>query len=237
MQSRSRIISSIRTLCGEAGDAPLSEGGLPTSLIFEELVGIESMMLRDLNLSTKSARVAKAEIDLGQDDESFTVPQTDFHTPAYAYLRTDQSSDFWYPVEIAEQPSLGQLAVNGTLAIAFSGTPRTGYFSWIPDGTQTLRIWYERDGDDAPTMAGSTELGNLYDEYLKLQCAAQCREHLKMELGQVLSARLAKSERQWRDHVTKGQQRGLGSKTPSLNIGKRHFGPYGDRTRFFIPWR
>lgn len=231
---RSQLIASIRTLAGEPPDTPLPEG-LPTSLIFEELVGVEAMMLRDLDLTKKNARVAMTEIDLTQDQEDFSVSLGDFHAPAYVYLRQDSSSNYWYPVEIVEHSSLGQAAQNGTMAIAFSGTPSTAYLSWMPDGTQTLRIWYERGGDDYPTLAGSTELGNLYDEYLKLQVAAQCREHLKLELGSMLSARLAKSERQWSRYTTRGHQRGIGTKTPVYNSRFRRRYSGLDRTRFYVP--
>jgi hypothetical protein len=220
-------------LCGEPIDAPLSQGGLPDNLIFEELVGFEAMMLSDLNLSAKSHRVALTEMTLQADQESFDLPVGDFHDPAYVYLRTDNTSDFWHPVEIVEHSSLAGAQESGRLAIAFSGTPAVGYFSWLPDGSHTLRLWYERDGNDAPSMADTTELGNLYDEFLKLQTAAQCREHLKMEIGGMLQSRLAKSERQWQKYVNRGHQRGVAAKNP---VFIRRF-PYSglDRTRFFVP--
>lgn len=232
--ARSRLVSGVRTLCAEAPDLPLPDG-LPTSLIFEELTGIEAMLLRDLDLSAKNARVVKMEIDLAQDQEDFLVPNTDFHAPAYAYLLSGTTSDFWHPVEIVDQSALPQYATNGKLAMAFSGTPMSGYFSWLPDNNQTLRVWYERGGDDSPTMAGSTEIGNLYDEYLKLQTAAQCREHLKLEVGSVLVARLAKSEMQWKKFVGRGHQRGLGAKNPALPFRRRLTSLYPDPHRFFVP--
>lgn len=230
--TRSQLVSSVRTLCSEPADAPLDVGGLPTSLIFEELTSIESMMIRDLNLSPRNARVAKVETTLYQDQEEFLIPESDFRTPAFAYLLNNTTSDYWYPVEIVDQPSLAQATVNGTLAISVtSGAIR---FSWFPDSTQTLRLWYERTGNDAPTMDGQTELGNLYDEYLKLQTAAQCREHLKMEVGSVLAARLAKSESQWNRDVKRGFQRGLASKNPSLPL-RRFRGTFLDRRTHFVP--
>lgn len=231
---RDRLISSVRTLCGEPPDCVLDAGGLPSSLIWETLLDVESSMLRDLDLSTANRRVSKMDIDLTTDQEEFLVPQYDFHAPSYVSLQTDPSSTAWWPVEIVEHSSLGQATANGRLAIAFSGSPPTGYFSWAPDGQQVLRVWYERGGDDNQTLAGSTDVGNLYDEHLKTQAAAQCREYLKMEVGVILKARLVKSEMQWQKYVNRGHQRGLGSKAPAYNRNGYRSHAFVDRTRFFV---
>jgi hypothetical protein len=228
---RASLVGSVRVLCGEPPDLPLSQGGLPDNLIFEELVSVEAMMLRDLDLSGKGRRVSLTEVSLQQDQDSFTIPAGDFHDPAYVYLQTDSASDLWHPVEIVGQSGLAEANASGRLAVAVVGT--TGYFSWLPDGTHTLRIWYERSGNDAPTMGETTEIGNLYDEYLKLQTAAQCREHLKMEIGPMLQSRLAKSERQWQRYANRGHQRGVGAKSAVFIRHSRfsHLDPH----RFFVP--
>lgn len=233
-QVRGRLVSEVRLLCGEPSDLSLSQGGLPTNLIFEEICNIEAEMLRDLELSAKNARVAKIEPSLVQDESEFAITTSDFLTASYVYLQTDPSSDIWWPVEIVNHSALFDMGVAGTPAIAFSGTPKRAYLSWTPDGTQTLRIWYERTGNDDPEMAGQTELGGLYDEYLKLQAAAQCREHLKMEVGAVLASRLTKSERQWQKHVNRSLQQGAGHKRPVYTPPRfRRYLRGVDRTTFF----
>src|SRR5687767_10691849 len=129
-QQRSQLLSSVRLLCDEPPDCPISEGGLPSNLIFEELCNVEDSMLRDLNLSTQNRRVAKAEISLTNEQEEFTVPFSDFHSPAFVYLQTDPTSEIWYPVEIVSHASLLNASANGQRAVGFSGTPQTGYISW-----------------------------------------------------------------------------------------------------------
>src|SRR6266508_2067670 len=230
---KERLMSGVRTLCGEPPDSPLPEG-LPSHLIFETLNDIESSMLRDLDLGTANRRVASEDIHLSEEQEDFPFPNFDFHSPSYVYLQTDPSTNIWWPVEIVEHSSLGEATAQGKLAVAFSGSPPIGYFSWMPDGQQVLRVWYERAGNDDPLLADSTDIGNLYDEYLKNQAAAQCREFLKMEVGNVLKARIVKSERQWQKFVNRGTQRGLGAKAPAYRrYGQR--APGIDRTRFFVP--
>lgn len=231
--TRQWLKNSVRTLCGEPPDLPLP-AGLPDNLIFAELTSIETEMLRDLDLSAQSRRVDKMEVSLSAEQDEFTISASDFNAPAFAYLQTDVNSNAWYPVEIVDHAGLVQAGINGTLAVSVVGT--TGYTSWIPDGSHTLRFWYERNGMDDPGLAESTELGNLYDEYLKLQTAAQCKEHLGLKIGDVMIARLAKSERQWQRYVNRGRQRGVGHKAPVfLPSRMRRSSPFIDRTRFFVP--
>jgi hypothetical protein len=234
--ARSELISGVYTLCGEPTDLPLAQGGLPENLVFEVLTGIEAEMLRDLEVSPSNRRVAKAEITLSADQEDFLINEADFHLPAYAYLQLDANSSFWHPVEIVEHSALSAASEHGRLAISLAGTPTYGYFSWVPDGNQVLRLWYERGRGDSPSLVDSTELGSLYDEYLKIQTAAQCREFLSLELGDVMKARLVKSERQWQRYINRGMQRGSGFKSRVFTPPRwRRNYPLGDRTRFFLP--
>jgi hypothetical protein len=234
MPQRSQLISEVRTACNGLPDAPLDGGGLPSNLIFETLIAIESEMLRDHDLAGTDRRVAKEEIPLNTNEESVPISATDFHAPTHAYLRTDNASELWWPVEIVEHASLTQAAAQGQTAIAIAGGEV--FFSWFPDTAQTLRLWYERGAGESPQPGEYTELGSLYDEYLKLMTIAQCREYLKLEVGQVLKARLARSERQWQRYVNRGHQRGQGYKTPiyASRLLRRR-GYYADRTRFFLP--
>lgn len=231
---KDRLVSGVRTLCGEPRDCALQDGGLPSHLIFETLNDVESSLLRDLDLSTSNRRVASMEPGLSTDQMEFTLSSSDFHAPSYVYLQTDPSSNVWRPVEIVEHSSLAEATAQGKLAVAFSGSPPTGYISWLPDGQHRLRLWYERAGNDDPRLSDTTDIGNIYDEYLKMQAAAQCREYMKMEVGDVFKARLVKSEMQWQKFVNRGTQRGLGAKAPAY----RRYGrsrSFVDRTRYFVP--
>jgi hypothetical protein len=233
---RSNLVSSVRLLAGDLPDEPLPDG-LPSNLIFETLCDLETEMLRDVDLSNQNRRVNPTPMEItltANSTEPFSVSVGDFHAPAFAQLKTDSSSDFWYPVEIENHTSLLQAGLDGRLAVAFTGTPPKGFVSWIPDSTHTLRVYYERTPSN-PTMSGSTELGSLYDSYLKLQCAAQVREFLKMEVGEILKARLIKSEQQWKKYVGMSRQQGKSNKPMCFTPPRYRRRYVGDRTRFFIP--
>lgn len=233
---REQLLSSVRTLCNEPSDCPIADGGLPSSLIFEVLTSVEDEMLRDLDLSAKSRRVSMEEIPLTADLTQYAISNTDFHAPSYAYLQLDPASDAWTPVEIVNHAGLMTAAANGVLAIGFFGTPQQVETSWLAENGQTLRLWYERTAGDEPTLDDATELGALYDSYLKLQTAAQCRELMKLDVGEVLRARLVKSERQWQKYVNRSSQRGTGAKAPVNPFYRR--ANYGlDPRRFFVPRR
>jgi hypothetical protein len=211
---RSKLVSGVRLLCDERPDEPLPNG-LPSSLIFKVLVGLEDEMLRDLDLSDQNRRVnpTPMEIVLSDGGEPYTLTAQDFNAPAFAYLGVD---DVRYPVEVTNHDSLIQRGIDGQLAVAFTGTPPKGFLSWTPESSQTLYVFYDRTQTDA-TMSGTTEIGNLYDSYLELQATAQCREFLKMDVGDVLRRRLDKSERQWQRSVKASRAQGQVSKTSAFS--------------------
>lgn len=230
---RSKLVSNVRLLCGELPDEPLPDG-LPSSLIFKVLVGLEDEMLRDLDLSDQNRRVnpTPMEIVLSEGGEPYGLTVQDFNAPAFAYLQVDEAK---YPVEVTNHDSLIQRGIDGQHAVAFTGTPPKGFLSWIPDSGQTLYVFYDRTQGEA-TMAGTTEVGNLYDSYLELQATAQCREFLKMDVGDVLRSRLQKSERQWQRSVKASRAQGQVSKSRVFTpprLRRRYTGL--DRTRFFVP--
>jgi len=231
---RGQLLSSVRTFCNEAADCPVDQGGLPSNLIFEVLTSIEDEMLRDLDLSAKSRRVNMEEVPLTADLTQYALSNSDFHAPSYAYLQTDPATDIWYPVEIVNHAGLLTAAENGVLAVGFFGTPQQVETSWLAESGQTLRLWYERSSNDDPTLDGNTELGALYDSYLKLQTAAQCRELMKLDVGDVLRARLRKSESQWQRYVNRSNQRGTGAKSPVAPWNRRSYNGLDPR-RFFVP--
>lgn len=232
-QVRSQLVAEVLRYCGDPPDLPLKDGGLQQDIVFQILVESENEMLRDLDLSTNNRRVSKTEFSLTNQVE---FPLTVDGNPSYAMLQVDNVSEYWLPVEIVNHASLLQAGLDGRLAIAFHDTPATAEISWVPAGVQTLRIWYDRAGDDAPQLAASTELGNFYDSYLKLRTAAQCRELMGLPVGSILTARLMSSERQWKRYVDMSRQQGRGYKRPVFLPGRyRRLYPFVDRTRFFIP--
>jgi hypothetical protein len=120
------------------------------------------------------------------------------------------------------------------LAVAFYGTPPKGETSWTAESGQRLRVWYERGGSDTPVLAETTEIGGLYDSYLKLQAAAQCRELMGLPVGPVLASRLGRGEGQWKKYVNRSRSSGLADKTPVWTPGR--FRNYTTRpTRFRAP--
>lgn len=233
-QTRSRLMSEIYAYCGEPSDLPLNKGGLPQELVFQVLCENEDEMLRDLGDSSVGPRVVKEEVYLQGDQAEITLG-INGNAAAYVQLQPDASTDIRLPVEIVKPSSLLQAAIDGKLAIAFHENMQTAESSWKPDAQQVLTIWYDREGDEK-TKAGPTEIGSLYDSYLKLRTAAQCRELMNLEIGGILKSRLARSEEQWRRHVNKGQQEGMGYKSRVFTPPRfrRNF-PFLDRTRFFVP--
>lgn len=233
-QPRSRVMSEIYAYCGEPSDTLVSKGGLPQELVFQILCENEDEMLRDLSDSSQARRVLKEEVTLLDDQTEVSLNING--AAAYVQLRTDPSSDVIWPVDIVKPSSVLQAAIDGKLAIGFNDGSQTAELSWRPDGSQILTIWYDRTGDHQRTKAGETEIDNLYDSYLKLRTAAQCRELMKLEIGDILNSRLARSEKQWQRHVNRGQQEGSGYKSRVFTPPRFRRNYAGiDRTRFFVP--
>lgn len=231
---RSQLVAEVFNYCGDPEDRPLKEGGLPQQLVFQVLTEEEDAMLRDLDLSTQNRRVGRMDIDLTQDSPEFTISVSDLTAASYAALRPDASADIWWPVDIVNHSGLIQAGINGRPAVAFRDTPPVGEVSWTPDANQVLRIWYDRNGNDAPQLAASTELGNLYDSFLKLRAAAQCRELMNLPVGNVLGSRLIDSQRQWKRYVDMSRAQGSEFKSPVFPRRRQAY-PFLDKTRFFIP--
>jgi hypothetical protein len=230
---RSRLVGEVYEYCGNPDDRPLAEKGLPQQFVFQVLSETEDEMLRDLELSNQGRRIDKQEVNLATDEFEFTL-NDDAASPSYVTLQTDPSSTVWFPVEIVIPSALAQASAEGQFAVAFRGL--SGEVSWQPDASHVLKVWYERSGNDEPRLAESTELGNLYDSYLKLRTAAQCREIMGLPIGDVMASRLSGSERQWQRFVTKGAQKGAGYKTRVFTPARlRRNYPFLDRTRFFVP--
>ena len=233
-QTRSRLIAEIYAYCGEPPDLPLNKSGLPQEFVFQILCENEDEMLRDVSDSSVSRRVLKEEINLA--DDQVELSPTSVGTAVYARLRTDPDTEISWPVEIVKPSSLLQASRDGVLAITFHDGLQNAELSWKPDSQQILTIWYDRIGDEDKLKADTSEIGGLYDSLLKLRTAAQCRELMKLEIGGILAARLARGEEQWRRHVNRGTQEGVGYKTRVFTPPRfRRSWPFLDRRRFFVP--
>jgi hypothetical protein len=224
--SRSRLASGVYTYCDNPPDLPLKDGGLPQHLVFEVLWDMEAEMLRDLDLSEQSRRVGKRTVSPAES--TFTLSFDG--VPSYVSMRPDNSSEIWYPVEIVPHGSVTQAALDGRMAIGFfdNGTPQ-GEITWIPEGHE-IAIWYDRSLEDQ-TLAGSTELGSLYDSHLKLKAAAQCRELMNLPVGPVMAARIGTSNKQWEKSVKMNRQQGTVT-VPMVYTPRRY--RRSDPRRFFV---
>ena len=231
---RSQLVGDVYEYCGNPDDCPLKDKGLPQQFVFQVLTENEDEMLRDLELSDQGKRIATQEVPLSNGQFEFSL-NADAADPFSASLQADPSVDIWYPVDIVTPSALLKASQDGVLAVAFRDTPATGETSWQPEAAQNLRIRYQRGGNDTPQMAAATDLGNLYDSYLKLRTAAQCREIMGLAIGEILKSRLLHSEKQWQRYVNKGNQKGLGHKAPAIPSTRRRAYPFVDRTRFFLP--
>lgn len=231
---RSQLVAEVYQYCADPDDRPLKEGGLPQQLVFQVLCENEDELLRDLDLSTNNRRVGRTDVYLSQDDPEFTLSVSDMTAVSYAALLVDTTSNVWWPVDIVNHSGLPQAGIDERRAVAFRDTPPVGEVSWIPESSQTLRLWYDRNGNDAPQLLASTELGNLYDSYLKLRTAAQCRELIGMTVGGILESRLLSSQAQWKRSVDMSRMQGSGFKSPVFPRRRRTI-PFIDPRRFFVP--
>lgn len=230
--TRSRLVGEVYEYCGNPDDCPIKDKGLPQQFVFQVLTENEDEMLRDLELSNQGRRIAKQEVSLIENDVEFSL-NPDAVAPAYVSLQPDPSTNEWWPIEIVTPDGLLQATINGVMAVTFRGNQ--GEVSWQPESTHNLVVWYERSGDDDPQLLASTELGSLYDSYLKLRTAAQCREMMGLPIGPILTSRIAQSEAQWQRYTRRGNQRGLATKTPVFTPARMRRSYPLDRTRFFVP--
>ena len=229
---RSELVAGVYRYLGNVPDGPMPDG-CPLQTVFQVLSDCESELLRDVELSDQNRRVDKFDLRLG--GATFTIPRADFHSPAYAFLRTDEASDLWYPVEITNHAALNEAGWGRRLALAFYCSPQKGEVSWEPAAGQTLRVWYDRSGEASPVMAGQTDISSLYDSLLVIRAAAQCRELMGLPVGPVLAQRLAAGGEQWRRHANSSRQQTTAEKPMAFPLGRgRRWSPV-DHSRFFLP--
>jgi hypothetical protein len=230
---RSKLAAQVYQWADNPADCAIRDGGLPLQLVMQTLLGVEDELLRDYDLSDQNRRVDKFEIPLSSP--TFTVPRADYSGAVYAYMQTDPSSDLWWPVEIANHGAINQAGWDSRRAVGFYGTPPKGEVSWEPKSGHRLRVWFDRSGEDNPSIGGETDIAGLYDSHLALQAGAQCRELMGLPVGEVMKARLLRGEQQWRKSVTTSRQQGVIAKTPVFMSSRHRRGSPVDHSRFFVP--
>ena len=216
MTTRSRLSSGVRTLCGDPADEPLPNG-LPEHVIYEVLTGVETSMLIDVNLSDQNRRVVSKSITLQPNSYDFAVNAGNLSVPSFAEVRLDPSDAWPMPVDIVNRASIGRAGEDGRMAVAFYGNPLRAALSWIPQAGErhVLTIWYDRTVDTDGALSDSPPIEDAYTEHLKLQAAAQCRELMKLDVGEVLAARIRKGETQWQRYTRMNGQQGVVKKSSS----------------------
>jgi hypothetical protein len=227
MTTRARLASGVRTLCGGPPDCPLDSGGLPEHLIYETLLDVESSMLIDAELSDQNRRVSKKVVPLNPNAYDFAVNASDYQAPAFVQLRVNAQDAYQWPVDIVNLASIDRYGQEGKLGAAFYDTPPRVRLSWLPAAGEQLTVWYDRSGEQDGATADESEVSDPYSVHLKLQAAAQCRELMKLPVGDVLAMRIAKGEKQWQRFVRSNRQQGLVDKPSSHpRAGVRYAGRF-----------
>lgn len=186
-------------------------------------------MLIDVNLSDQNRRVTSKPITLTPNKSDFAMNAGDLGVPAFAEVKLNTLDPWPTPVDIVNRASIGRAGSDGRLAVAFYGDPLQAALSWIPQpGEQhTLTVWYDRTIDLDGALSESPAMQDAYTEHLKLQAAAQCRELMGLDVGQVLGSRLGKGEEQWKRFVRQSGQQGVVKKPSSHpRAGRRTAGRF-----------
>jgi hypothetical protein len=184
--------------------------GLPEHTIYEVVVGVESQMLIDINLSDQNRRITSKKIDLDANSFDFGLNSTSLSIPAFAQLKINPTDTWWEPVDIVNLSSLDQSGIDGRIAVAFYGNPLRGRLSWVPQtGEQhQLTVWFDRSVDVDGPLTAEPPIEDAYLIHLKLQAVAQCLELMGKPIGEALKLRIAKGEQQWERYVRQSGQQG-----------------------------
>lgn len=185
-------------------------------LRYEMAADIETELTRDMSLSTANRTMAKFPLRLQPGQREFTLSQPGLEDPAYISMTFEGGAEYVpVPVEISNVATLDRDAQDGRRTVAFfADRPQTGITSWIPDGSETLQVWYDRSPDTDPSPEQSTfTITESYVPLLKLLLAAQMLELLKQPIGELLKNRIARGLKQWEKFARSGKQQGIIKKT------------------------
>jgi len=185
-------------------------------LRFETAADIETELVRDLNLSPQNRTMSKFPLRLTPGSREFTINQPGLEDPAYVSLTHDNEPNMVpLDVDIGNATLMNSAAMDGRLAVGFfDDKPQRGITSWLPDGTETLMIWYDRspNTDPSPDQATFT-ISDSYVPLLKLMLAGQMLELMGKPIGKMLEARISRGLAQWEQFAKRGKQQGVIKKT------------------------
>lgn len=219
MLTRSRIIADASALCGEPNTSPLPEG-IPESTRYFLVSDLETELTRDLNLSPTDHLISSTPVQLGVQEQDFIVPGSNVESPCYVSVTIDDAP-LWWPrspdVEITNLAQINQNILEGRLAVAFYDQNRKGRVSWLPLGTETLTVWYDRSPqtDPSPDQSQFT-ITTSYVPLLKLMLAAQMLELMGKPIGAMLMSRISRGLQQWEKYVRRNRQPGTIEKVNGL---------------------
>jgi hypothetical protein len=174
-------------------------------------------MLIDVNLSDQNRRVVSKTITLPANSYDFAVNAGNLSVPSFAEVTLDPTDPWPTPVDIVNRASITRAGNDDRLAVAFYGDPLRAAISWVPQSGDhhTLTLWYDRTVDVDGSLSDSPPIEDAYAEHLKLQAAAQCRELMGLDVGQVLAMRVQKGEQQWQKFTRQNGQQGVVRKPSS----------------------
>lgn len=219
MLTRSRVIAGASGYAGEPPDEPLPTG-IPHWLRYEMAAEIETELLRDHNLSVQNRTMSRVPLHLAAGQREVALPSADLEDPVFVTMsRENEPNLVPIPVEISNVVLSSTDARLGKPTISFyDDKPQRGILSWVPDGGETLTVWYDRSPPTDPSAEQSTfRIQNSYVPLLKLLLAAQMLEMLKQPIGEMLKSRIARGMAQWEKFVKSGKQEGLVEKTTYLD--------------------
>lgn len=228
MLTRSRVIAGASGLAGEPPDEPLP-GGIPHWLRYEMAADIETELLRDLNQSVQNRTMARVSLHLNAGRREFTLQSYGLENPVYIQLsRNGNSLAIPESIDISNVALLDLDARDGKRTIAFFGDkPQQGLTSWLPDGSETITVWYDRSPNTDPSADQSTfTITDSYVPLLKARLAAEMLEAMKQPIGVMLIAKITRGMKQWEDFVSSNRQQGVIEKTPGLRRGNGPRSPY-----------
>lgn len=228
MITRSRIISDASGYAGEPADEPLP-AGVPEWMRYSIAADLEVEMLRDLNLSEENRTLTSYQVRLQPGKREFTTSRPDLENATYVQLSMSGNSNANpTSIDISNLTLLSGIENDGRRAIAFyDDNPQRGIVSWLPSGTETLTIWYDRSPDIDPNPEQATfTLTTSYIPLLKLLLAAQMIELMKQKLSDypLLQSRISRGMEQWKKFVKSGRQQGIIEKTAWRPGRYRHSG-------------
>lgn len=229
MLTRSRIVSDASALAGNPPDTPQPDG-IPASVRFFIAADLETELIRDLNLSPEDHLVSSVPIQLSYQQQEFIVPGSNVESPCYVSVKVVDPPVWWPNTSDVEITNLSQLTQNfreRRIACAFyDQRPIKGKVSWLPLGTETLTVWYDRSPQTDPSPDQSTfTITDGYLPLLKLLLAAQMMEMMGKPVGKIMEGRIDRGMKQWEKYVKRSRQPGTISK-PSWIDSRRRSGGY-----------